>query len=200
MTLWTERENAEAAQSTTKMNGFEAQERVGHRQEHRARGKSRSLPLDATRPAEDNHGPESGEGMGQYSSPETASRIYEEAASLLAHNRAVLGQALARSGHMDLGIKHLEIACPEILEYQQNAQGHRNSKSKPTSIGPHSQSCFRALVDIDVLARGAMIPVLGFGIVALDVQMWKELFCWSMCDSRKPLLSSFTVAHADRAA
>lgn len=61
---------------------------------------------------------------------ETTSRIYEEAASLLAHNRAVLGQALARSGHTDRGIEHLEAACPEIMRYQQNAQGRRDSKSE----------------------------------------------------------------------
>ncbi|CAN0470785.1 unnamed protein product, partial [Ectocarpus sp. 12 AP-2014] len=60
---------------------------------------------------------------------DTTSRIYEEAASLLAHNRAVLGQALARSGNTDRGIQELELACPEILEYQQNAQGRRDSKS-----------------------------------------------------------------------
>lgn len=61
---------------------------------------------------------------------ETTSRIYEEAASLLAHNRAVLGKVLARSGHTDRAIEHLEVACPEILEYQQNAQGRRDNKSK----------------------------------------------------------------------
>lgn len=61
---------------------------------------------------------------------DTASHIYEEAASLLAHNRAVLGQALARSGHTDRGIAELEVACPEIMEYQQNAQGKRDSKSE----------------------------------------------------------------------
>lgn len=64
---------------------------------------------------------------------DTPTRIYEEAASLLAHNRAVLGQALARSGATDEGIKELEVACPEILEYQQNAQGRRDSKSETRS-------------------------------------------------------------------
>lgn len=61
---------------------------------------------------------------------DTTSRIYDEAASLLAHNRAVLGQALARSGRISEGIVELEAACPEILEYQQNAQGRRDSKSE----------------------------------------------------------------------
>ncbi|CBJ29226.1 expressed unknown protein [Ectocarpus siliculosus] len=37
--------------------------------------------------------------------------------------------ALARSGNTDRGIQELELACPEILEYQQNAQGRRDSKS-----------------------------------------------------------------------
>ncbi|CAM9578971.1 unnamed protein product, partial [Laminaria digitata] len=60
---------------------------------------------------------------------DTTSRIYDEAASLLAHNRAVLGQALARLGRTSEGIVELEAACPEILEYQQNAQGRRDSKS-----------------------------------------------------------------------
>lgn len=61
---------------------------------------------------------------------DTTSRIYDEAASLLAHNRAVLGQALSRSGRTSEGIVELEAACPEILEYQQNAQGRRDSKSE----------------------------------------------------------------------
>lgn len=60
----------------------------------------------------------------------TTSRIYEEAASLLAHNRAVLGQALARSGKTAQGIAELEVACPEILDYQQHARGRRDSKSE----------------------------------------------------------------------
>eukprot|EP00904_Undaria_pinnatifida_P011141 jgi/Undpi1/7157/HiC_scaffold_22.g09631.m1 len=59
---------------------------------------------------------------------DTTSRIYEEAASLLAHNKAVLGQALARAGRTNEGIVELEAACPEILQYQQNAQGRRDSK------------------------------------------------------------------------
>lgn len=67
---------------------------------------------------------------GALGASDTTSRIYEEAASLLAHNRAVLGQALARSGNTDRGIQELELACPEILEYQQNAQGRRDSKSE----------------------------------------------------------------------
>ncbi len=47
----------------------------------------------------------------------------------------MLGQALARSGETDKGIKELEVACPEILEYQQNAQGRRDSKSETRSKG-----------------------------------------------------------------
>lgn len=73
---------------------------------------------------------------------DTTSRIYEEAASLLAHNRAVLGQALARSGHTDRGIGHLEEACPEILKYQQNAQGRRDSKSECFFLSSVVRICY----------------------------------------------------------
>lgn len=67
---------------------------------------------------------------------DTTSRIYEDAASLLAHNQALLGQALARSGQTDRGIAELEVACPEILENHQNSHGRRDS-SKSEKLRLH---------------------------------------------------------------
>lgn len=66
---------------------------------------------------------------------DTTSRIYEDASSLLAHNQAVLGQALARSGQTDRGIAELEVACPEILENHQNSHVRRDSsKSEKLNV------------------------------------------------------------------
>ncbi|CAM9335732.1 unnamed protein product [Scytosiphon promiscuus] len=125
--LWTERENEATRHSSSGRDGGSSKAAESkqtksnkHASEHHHRSST-----GAAEPADSKED----RAPGAPGASDTTSRIYEEAASLLAHNRAVLGQALARSGRADRGIAELEVACPEILEYQQNAQGRRDSKS-----------------------------------------------------------------------
>lgn len=130
MKLWTERDSSHEAPRHNRSGGAKSAEST-KTSEHR------SSPGATTAAASGSGGSNSEQQQqqderapGAPGASDTASHVYEEAASLLAHNRAVLGQALARSGHTDRGIAELEVACPEILEYQQNAQGRRDSKSE----------------------------------------------------------------------
>lgn len=129
MKLWTERETSqEEGRRNQSRDASDNSSSGGKERKSRKESKSTSTtpPVSEDTAATS---PTGAEGTAPGAS-DTTSRIYEEAASLLAHNRAVLGQALARSGHTDRGIGHLEAACPEILKYQQNAQGRRDSKSE----------------------------------------------------------------------
>lgn len=129
--LWTERDN----------EGPREGETAPSKQHSQGDGGSASSEREADITAGEAGSKEQEEGQheeraGAPGVSDTTSRIYEEAASLLAHNKAVLGQALARAGRTNEGIVELEAACPEILQYQQNAQGRRDSKkSERRSFG-----------------------------------------------------------------
>lgn len=123
--LWTERENSEAAGAVSK-----ARTQNSKTSSPDTTDAASAIPAEQEKDTSAISTPAERTGGDITGASETTSQIYDEAASLLAHNRAVLGQALARSGHADRGIEELEAACPEILEYQQNAQGRRDSKSE----------------------------------------------------------------------
>lgn len=123
--LWTEQDHEEPSRRNSSSSGSAATVKSS---KHRS---STTAATDSSSSSSSEQQQQGGESAtGAPGASDTTSRIYEEAASLLAHNRAVLGQALARSGNTDRGIQELELACPEILEYQQNAQGRRDSKSE----------------------------------------------------------------------
>ncbi|CAM9266302.1 unnamed protein product, partial [Ectocarpus sp. 12 AP-2014] len=127
--LWTDRDNDEPPRRNSSSGGGSAatiKSSTHHSSTTAPTGSSSSSGQQQQQQQQEEGGEST---TGAPGASDTTSRIYEEAASLLAHNRAVLGQALARSGNTDRGIQELELACPEILEYQQNAQGRRDSKS-----------------------------------------------------------------------
>lgn len=122
--LWTERDVPQHSRSGASKSTDSTKTSAEHRSSAGATAAAAGSSGGSNEQQQDDRAP------GAPGASDTASHVYEEAASLLAHNRAVLGQALARSGHTDQGIAELEVACPEILEYQQNAQGRRDSKSE----------------------------------------------------------------------
>lgn len=124
MKLWTERESETSQQTRSESRNNGAAE---------AAASSDSQEIAA--PSSNTSEQDQMQRVGAPGMSGSTTRIYDEAASLLAHNRAVLGQALARAGHTDRGIAELEVACPEILEYQQNAQGRRDGKSEHQFFG-----------------------------------------------------------------
>lgn len=127
MKLWTERDSEAPRDTGSSGNGSgRSTESTAKASEHRRSSTGAAADGSST----SGNSEQEDRAPGSPGASDTTSRIYEEAASLLAHNRAVLGQALARSGDTDRGIAELEVACPEILEYQQNAQGRRDSKSE----------------------------------------------------------------------
>lgn len=176
MKLWAERENEGPQQLSPSDSN---QSRESSSTPSSSSSESSKTAATATTAGEENSGnnahQDGGSGGGSPGVSDTTSRIYDEAASLLAHNRAVLGQALARSGQADRGIAELEIACPEIMEYQQNAHGRRDSKSElliynscPRCFCSCFGQCNRSVAEVLALNGTLLSPAPGVGDVVFS--------------------------------